>query len=167
MADKKIARKNHESKLLVITREFDAPRDLVWKYWTDPELVLTWWGPEHFTAPYAKSDFRVGGKYLYCMRGPDGKDYWSTGTFKEIVPNERIVATDSFADKDGNVVSASYYGLSADYPMELMLTMTFESVGRKTRVSLRHAGHPPGNDVNMARQGWNESLDKLAQALNG
>ena len=76
---------------LTITRIFDAPRDLVWKAWTDPEYYKKWWGPTYFTAPISKIDLRVGGKYLSCMRGPDGKDYWSTGVYREIVPLERLV----------------------------------------------------------------------------
>src|SRR5215218_3622198 len=89
---------------LVIERVLDAPRDRVWQAWTDPEHVKKWWGPKDFTAPSIESDFREGGKYLYCMKSPDGQEYWSTGTFQEIVPQERIVVTDSFADEKGNVV---------------------------------------------------------------
>lgn len=150
---------------LVIERVFDAPRELVWKTWTEADGVKRWWGPKDFTAPSVKMDLRVGGIYLYCMRAPDGKDYWSTGTFRDIVPLERIVATDSFADKDGNIVAATYYGMSADIPLELVLSVTFQDIGAKTKLILRHAGMPPGTDRELARQGWNESLDKLSGVL--
>ena len=70
---------------LLITRTFDSPRELVWKAWTDPERVKRWWGPKGFTAPFCKIDLRVGGVCLNCMRSPDGKDYWSTGVYREIV----------------------------------------------------------------------------------
>ena len=103
---------------LVISRVFDAPREVVWKVWIDPELVKRWWGPKYFTAPVAKIDFRVGGRYLYDMRSPDGQDYWSTGTYREIVPLERIVATDSFADEQGNIVPASHYGIERTWPVK-------------------------------------------------
>src|SRR5688572_29632086 len=93
-----------------ITRIFDAPPELVWKAWTEPEHFMRWWGPKDFTSPAAKMDLRVGGKYLACMRTPEGQDMWSTGTYREIVPLERIVYTDSFADAEGNVVSAAHYG---------------------------------------------------------
>ncbi|MFA6239944.1 MAG: SRPBCC domain-containing protein, partial [Candidatus Hydrogenedentales bacterium] len=93
--------------VLVIARVFDAPREMVWKAWTEPEQVKQWWGPEMFSAPVCTSDFRVGGKYLYCMRSPEGQDFWSTGTYEEIVPMERIVSSDSFADEKGNIISAS------------------------------------------------------------
>jgi uncharacterized protein YndB with AHSA1/START domain len=78
--------KNTKERELVITRIFDAPREKVWKAWTDPERVKRWWGPKDFTAPVIKIDLRVGGKYLYCMRSPEVKDFWSGGIFQEVVP---------------------------------------------------------------------------------
>jgi uncharacterized protein YndB with AHSA1/START domain len=80
---------------LVITRIFDELRELVWKAWTDPERVKRWWGPKGFTATVCKIDLRVGDKFLYCLRSPDGKDYSNTGIYREIVQRERIVSTDS------------------------------------------------------------------------
>jgi uncharacterized protein YndB with AHSA1/START domain len=161
---KNMATKN-ESEGLIITRTFDAPRELVWKAWTDPEHVKRWWGPKNFTAPYSKIDLRVGGKYLNCMRGPDGKEYWSTGVYREIKKPERIVCTDSFADEKGNVVPASYYGMQYDMPMEMLVTVTFEEQDGKTKMTLKHAGMPADKMGEMAQQGWNESFDKLAESL--
>ncbi len=155
-----------ENNVLVIEREFDAPLEEVWKMWTEPQNIMKWWGPVGFTAPYARLDLREGGKYLYCMKGPDGKEYWSGGVFREVEPKERIVATDNFMDKDGNIVPASTYGLSADYPMELMLTVSFEEQNGKTKVTIQHVGHPSGQDLEGARMGWNTSLDKFAAALS-
>jgi uncharacterized protein YndB with AHSA1/START domain len=152
-------------KELRIVRIFDAPREHVWKAWTDPERVKSWWGPKGFTAPFAKTDLRVGGKYLYCMRAPDGKDYWSTGVYREIVPMQRIVATDSFADEKGNVVPATHYGMSPDLPLEFVVTVTFEEYQGKTRLTLTHKGLPLGPDSDMASQGWNQSFDKLVETL--
>jgi uncharacterized protein YndB with AHSA1/START domain len=149
---------------LLITRVFDAPREQVWKAWTDPDEIRKWWGPEHFTAPSIESDLQVGGKYLYCMRSPDGQDFWSTGTYREIVPMEKIVATDSFADEQGNVVPASHYGMS-DFPLETVLTVTFEDENGKTKVTLRHIGIPAGEMGEQTEAGWNQSLDKLAATL--
>lgn len=60
---------------LVITHVFDTPVELVWKAWTDPERMKRWWGPKNFTSPFCKIDFRVGGKYLYCMRSPECQDF--------------------------------------------------------------------------------------------
>ncbi len=161
----KMESQTRNEKELRIIRVFDAPRERVWKAWTDPERVKSWWGPRSFTAPFAKIDLRVGGKYLCCMRSPDGKDYWSTGVYREIVPLQRIVATDSFADEKGNVVPATHYGMGPDLPLEFVVTVTFEEYQGKTRLTLKHAGFPSGRDSEMASQGWNESFDKLAETL--
>ena len=154
---------------LVIERIFDAPRELVWKAWTEPERTMRWWGPKGFTCPHCEIDLRVGGKFLNCMRGPAGtdfdRDFWSTGVYREIVPLERIVCTDSFADEHGNVVPAKHYGMGADVPLEMLVTVTFEDLGGKTRMTLRHEGLPAGEMSEGAQQGWSESFDKLAESL--
>ena len=149
----------------VITRVFDAPRELVWKAWTEPDRLMQWWGPKGFTAPVCEIDLRVGGKYLNCMRSPEGKDYWSTGVYREIVPLERIVCTDSFADEHGNVVPATHYGMSPDFPLEMLVTVTFEEHEGKTTMTLRHVGIPAGEMRELTGAGWNESFDKLAESL--
>ncbi len=150
---------------LIITRIFDAPRELVWNAWTEPEHLQRWWGPKDFTAPACKIDFRVGGKYLFCMKSPDGKDYWSTGVYREIVPLERIVCTDSFADEHGNIVPATYYGMSSDFPLEMLVTVTFEELGEKTKMTLKHTGLPTGEMTEQTGAGWNESFDKMAKSF--
>jgi uncharacterized protein YndB with AHSA1/START domain len=154
---------------LIITRTFDAPRELVWKAWTEPEHVMRWWGPKNFTAPVSKIDLRVGGTTLNCMRGagPDGvvRDFWSTGVYREIVPQKKLVCTDSFADEKGNVVPASHYGMEGDWPLELLITVTFDETGGKTTMTLRHEGMPAGRNRELAEVGWNESFDKLAEYL--
>jgi uncharacterized protein YndB with AHSA1/START domain len=130
--------------------------------------MMLWWGPKGFTSPSCKIDFRVGGVWLGCMSSPDfqeGRDLWSTGVYREIVPMERIVITDSFADADGNVVPASHYGITEDMPLEMLVTVTFEDLGGKTRMTLRHEGMPAGAMGEGASQGWNESFDKLAVIL--
>ena len=157
--------KRTKDREIAITRIFDAPRELVWKAWTDPERVKRWWGPKNFMSPFCKIDFRVGGAYLFCMRSPEGQDFWSTGFYREIVEPERIVCTDSFADEKGNVVPATYYGLSADFPLELQVTLTFEEHDGKTRMTLRHVGIPEGQMSDLTEVGWNESFDKLAESL--
>lgn len=150
---------------LVITRIFNAPRELVWQAWTDPAHFQRWWGPKGFAAPFCKMDLRVGGKYLFCMLSPEGQDYWSTGIYREIVPLERIVYTDSFADEHGNPVPPSYYGMGDDWPAEFLITLTFEAQQGKTKFTLHHAGIPAGDMGEMANAGWNESFDKLAASL--
>ncbi|MFA7382278.1 MAG: SRPBCC domain-containing protein [Desulfurivibrionaceae bacterium] len=150
---------------LVIVRSFNAPRELVWQAWTEPERCMRWWGPKGFTTPACKIDLRVGGAYLNCMRSPEGQDFWSTGVYREVVRPERIVCTDSFADADGKVVPATHYGMSADFPLELLITVTFAEDGGKTRLTLKHAGLPSGEDFDNCRTGWNESFDKLNEFL--
>ena len=154
-----------ESRDLVITRQFDAPRRLVWKAWTEPEYFTRWWGPKDYTAPAAKIDLRVGGAYLACMRSAEGKDFWSTGTYREIAEPQRLVVTDSFADPDGKVVPASYYGMPGDWPMETQIVVTLDEHDGKTTMTLRHVGIPATEMGDMCAKGWNESLDKLADVL--
>lgn len=151
---------------LVIIRTFDAPRELVWKAWTEPERVMRWWGPKDFTAPFCRIDLRVGGTYLNCMRGPDGKEYWSTGVYRQIVPPSRIVCTDSFADEHGTVVPAAAYGMTGDWPLELLITVTLDEAGGQTRLTLRHEGLPEGEMRELCAEGWSESLEKLAESLS-
>jgi uncharacterized protein YndB with AHSA1/START domain len=150
---------------LVITRILNAPRELVWRAWTEPAYVMRWWGPKLFTAPVARIDLRVGGKYLNAMRSPEGQDFWSTGTYREIIPGEKIVSTDNFADEQGNIVPASQYGMSGDWPSELLVTVSFEDYGGKTKLILRHEGIPAGEMREMTKAGWNESFDKLETLL--
>jgi len=163
--------KDTERRGLVIERIFDAPVEKVWKAWTDRAEVKKWWGPRIFTAPTVNMDFRVGGKYLFCMQSATGeaawqKGIWSTGTYKEIVPLKKIVSTDSFADAEGNVVPASHYGMNKAFPMEMLVTVEFEQLdGNKTKMTLTHVGMPAGEDTKGANAGWNESFDKLAEAL--
>lgn len=150
---------------LVITRVFDAPRERVWRSWTEAERVRCWWGPKGFTAPSARIDPCVGGRYLFAMRSPEGQDFWSTGSYHELVENERLVATDSFSDANGNIVPASQYGMSGDWPPELTVTVTFEEADGETRLTLRHEGFPDRENRDLAGAGWNQSLDKLADCL--
>lgn len=154
-----------KKKILKITRTFDAPLQKVWDAWTKPEYYKKWWGPKDFTCPYSEIDFRVGGKYLHCMKANDGKEYWSTGIYKEIDPMEKIVCTDSFADEKGNAVPASYYGMGDDFPMELKVLVTLKELEGKTQMNMEHVGFPQGDMIEQAKIGWNESFDKLAKSL--
>ncbi len=155
---------------LKIERIFDAPVDKVWKYFSDPKLYKKWWGPEGFSAPVIKIDFRVGGKFLGAMHGPKDsefdKDLWSSGTYKEIVPHKKIVVTDSFADEKGNIVPSSYYGME-DFPLEMLVTLEFEDLGNKTKLTLTHSGieNISDKDREGMDQGWNSSLNKLARLV--
>lgn len=155
-------------RTVVITREFDAPIERVWSAWTQPEQVKKWWGPKGFRAPIAEIDLREGGRYLFSMQSDDwdnGRELFGTGTYKEIIPLKKIVCTDSFADEQGNVVSASYYGMPAEIPLELLVTIEFEDLGNsRTKMTLTHVGMVPSESDAM-ENGWNESFDKLAASL--
>jgi uncharacterized protein YndB with AHSA1/START domain len=150
---------------LVITRIFDSPVENVWKAWNDPGILMQWWGPKTFTSPFCKVDFRLGGRYLNCMRSPEGRDYWSTGEYREIVPYKKIVYSDNFSDENGNIVQPSFYDLPGEWPEELLVTVEFEENDKRTKMTLHHAGMPSGKMSEMAEQGWNESFDKLAESL--
>lgn len=156
-----------DEKELVLTCDLDAPREVVWKAWTDPDMFMQWWGPKDFTTPISKIDLRKGGEYFSCMRAPDGQDFCSKGVYREIVELERLVMTDSFADKEGNTVSATYYGMGADFPREMSITVTFEEQDNKTKLIVKHSDIKglSETELNDMQQGWNESLDKLAELL--
>ena len=169
MVERTDAPANTEPGVIAIERTFDAPRELVWKAWTDPNHVMRWWGPKTFTSPAAEIDFRVGGKFLFAMRSPefqDGRTGWNTGEYREIVPFERIVCTMAMADEKGNVVPPREYGMPADVATESLLTVEFEVLGDgQTKMKMRHEGLPAGEMSDGANEGWNESFDKLAASL--
>lgn len=149
---------------LVITRELHLPIDKVWQAWTDPETCKKWWGPEGFTCPHASIDLRVGGKSLTCMRSPEGEEFWSTGMYKEIIPQKKLVTTDSFSDEKGNVVPAASLNMPGNWPMELLVTVTFEEKGGNTLMELKHQGLPM-EILENCRTGWQQSFDKMEKNL--
>jgi uncharacterized protein YndB with AHSA1/START domain len=150
---------------IVITRVFDAPQKVVFQAWTEPERMKRWWGPNGFTLPFCKVDLRPGGALHFCMRSPEGQDIWCKGVYREVVEPSRLVSTDSFADKDGNVVEPSQYGMK-DWPREALITVTFAEQAGKTNFTLRHAvGSAPTEARDMCQAGWSESLDRLASYL--
>lgn len=147
-----------------ITRTFSASLEAVWQAWTNAAHFMKWWGPKTHSCPEAKLDVRVGGTYLAAMRSEKDGTIWSTGTYREVVPMERLMFTDSFADSTGKVVSGTEYGMSADFPMELLVTVSLTEEGGKTTMELTHVGFP--NDMmEDCTKGWEESFDKLAVLL--
>lgn len=165
MMGEHMAKHDGNGSSVKITREFNVPPEKVWQRWTIPEQAMCWWGPKDYTSCFAKYDLHVGGKYINCMRGPDGQEIWSTGIYKEIIEPNRFVVTDSFADEHGNIVPATYYGMGSEIPMEMEVEVTFEDIGGKTRMTLEHCGLPEGEILEQTRQGWNESFDKLQECL--
>jgi len=148
---------------VVIERTFEAAVDLIWKMWTDPEQFKQWYGPQGFTVPVADMDMRVGGKRLICMASPDGSmKMWTTGEYTEIVPNERLVYTESMADENGNVVSPSAMGMPDGYPATTEVTVLLEELGGRTKMVMTHAGVPASSG---AGGGWEQAFDKLVEHI--
>ncbi|GAA3412591.1 SRPBCC domain-containing protein [Paenibacillus hodogayensis] len=159
---------NSIKKSLVITRVFDAPVELVWKAWTDPQLVVQWWGPAHYTSPLCQTDFREGGRYLFCMRAPEeqgGQDFYSTGVYRTIVPLQRLEFTQYLADKDGNIISPADVGMPPDFPHEVEFVIEFNAQGDRTELKITEHNWTPGQMAEYAVAGMNQSLDKLAAAI--
>lgn len=146
-----------ENRELVITRTFDAPREIVFKMWTDPKHMAQWWGPHGFTNPVCELDVRPGGAIRIDMRDPDGTVYPMTGTFREIVRPERLVFTAEALDQNGAAV------------LEVMNTVTFEEKNGKTTLTLQaHVAKVAGEGVSYLEgmeAGWTQSLERLASQL--
>ena len=154
-----------EVREFVITRVFDAPRDLVFKAWTEPERRMRWWGPNGFTTPYCKIDLRPGGVWHYCMRSPEGKNYWGKGIYREVVEPSLLVCTDYFSDAEGNLVQPAHYGMNADWPAEMLVTVTFSEHKGKTNLTVEQTVSESLAKSVGAVQGWNESFDRLDDYL--
>lgn len=145
---------------LEVTRVFDAPRSLVWRCWTEEELFKQWFGPEGFTIPHCSIDLQVGGRFLLCMRAPQGQEMWLTGTYREIGPVEWLVKTESPADAEGNVVGMP------GMPLETLVTLKLEEAGNsRTRMTLWHSGLPEGDHRTHAGEGYRQAFEKLAAVL--
>jgi len=156
----------NETERMVITRVFDAPRELVWKAWTDPKYVMQWWGPKGWTSPVCEIDFRVGGKYLFCMRGPDGYEGWNAGEYREIVPYEKIVSTMYFADSKGNRINPSDLGIEHEAIDDSPDVILFEDLGNG-RTKLTFIGNETMQNAIKTGQleGTKQILDKLAAVV--
>jgi len=156
----------NEVERLTVTRVFDAPRELVWKAWTDPKYVMQWWGPHGFTTPVCEMDFRVGGKFLYCMKTPDGQEFWNGGEYHEIVPYEKIVSSMYFADSKGNKVEPEQYGIEHEAIEGAYDVTLFEDIGNgQTRLTF--IGNEAMQDAIESGQleGMKQILDKAAAII--
>ena len=150
----------------VVERSFAAPRELVFKVFSECEHLAHWWGPTDWTLPVCQIDFRPGGVWFYCMRGPGGEEGCGRATYQEIIEPERIVYTDAFADAEGKV--------QAGMP-EMVITLTFAEQGGKTKLTSRTQFASAADlkttlDMGMAEglnQTWNRLEAYLAQAVSG
>jgi uncharacterized protein YndB with AHSA1/START domain len=157
-----------EQERMMVARVFHASRELVWKAWTDPEYVAQWWGPKGFTAPVCKMDFRVGGKSLFCMKSPDGQEFWTGVEYHEIVPYEKIVSSMYFADANGDKVEAAQLGIEHEAIDGAYDVTLFEDLG-DGKTKLTYIGNEPMESAKNSGQleGWNQILDKVAAVVAG
>lgn len=155
----------------VISRVFDAPRDLVWKTFTQAEHMKQWWGPKGFTVIAAKMDFRPGGTFHYGMKSPSGAPMWGLFRYREIVPQERMVFVNSFSDEKGGVTRHPGH---AAWPLEMVTTFTFEQLpDGKTRFTTRwqplnateEEKKTFADNHDSMRGGWTGTLDQLETYL--
>jgi uncharacterized protein YndB with AHSA1/START domain len=162
--------KDPDEKEFVISRTFDAPRDKVWKAWTDREQLMQWFGPKGFSMTTAKLDFRPGGTFHYCLRSSDGKEMWGKFVYREIVAPERIVLVNSFSDEKGNLTRHPF---SPTWPMEMLTTTTFTEEKGTTTVTVRWIPinataeeRKTFDDLRDGmRQGWTGTFDQLSEYL--
>lgn len=142
----------------VITREFDAPRELVFQAWTDPKHLAQWWGPKGFTNPVCEWDARPGGKIYDVMRGPNGADYPMGGEFRELVAPERLVISCGALDEKGALL------------FELLHTVTFAGQRGKTKLTIRSRVTKTTAAANRYiggyEMGMTSSLERLAELVS-
>jgi uncharacterized protein YndB with AHSA1/START domain len=143
---------------VTVTRVFDAPRDLVFRMWTDAAHFTHWWGPRGYTNPICELDARAGGAIFVRMRAPDGSAVLMHGTFREIVEGKRLVLSAVVAAPGGEAM------------FEGLVTATFEDEGGRTRLTVREqaVGLVAAAAPILARMEntWTESLRRLAAALS-
>jgi len=146
-----------KEKELVLTRVFNAPRERVWKAWTETRQLAQWWGPAGFTNPLCEADVRPGGVLRIDMRGPDGTVYPMTGVYREVVAPERLVFTVSALDEKGRPI------------FEVLNTVTFAKQDGKTRLTVRAqvVKKTAGADAYLKgmEEGWSQSFERLEALL--
>ncbi len=144
-----------------IQREFDAPIDLVWSMWTDPEMFKQWYGPMGMSVPTAEMDVAVGGARKICMEmtSPERTmSMWFTGVYKEVNRPSRLVYTESMCDKDGTIISPTSMGMPEGHPDITEVIIDLHEADGKTFMTMVHAGVPEGS---AGEGGWNQAFDKL------
>jgi uncharacterized protein YndB with AHSA1/START domain len=153
-----------------ISRIFDAPRERVWRAWTDEEQLMDWWGPSGFERVKCTLDLRPGGLLHYCMRVPNGPESWGKFVFREIVAPERLVFVVSFSDPDAGIQRAPF---AKGWPLEVLSSLTFTDRGGKTELEMH--GVPINassvelktfaDSVESMNKGWAGTLDELSRFL--
>ncbi|MBE1205575.1 SRPBCC domain-containing protein [Aminobacter carboxidus] len=139
-----------QSLVLEFSRVFDAPPALVFRMWSSPEHLVRWWGPKGFTSSCETHEFRKGGSYHLLIHGDS--DNGMSGTFREIVDNERIVFT---------------FAWDHDPDWQTLVTVTLKAEGDGTRLTFRQEPFLDVETRDSHLGGWGECLDRLADALAG
>lgn len=147
-----------QDRELVLTRIFDAPREKLFRAWTDPELLKQWFAPLPYTTPRAELDVRPGGANLIVMRGPDGNEFPNRGVYLEVVENERLVFTDAYTK-----------AWEASEKPFMTVIVTFENEGDKTRYTarVRHwtVADREAHEKMGFHEGWGQCTDQLAELV--
>jgi len=157
------------AKQIEVTKIFNAPVEMVWKVWTDPELVKRWWGPKHFISPVAKIDFRVSGKSLVSMKAPKemgGQVFYSVWEYVKIIPLQTIEFIQSLSDQEGNKTDPQKLGMPSDFPLDIRTIVTFKELtdGVTEMTVTEYADF--GTISNFAQIGLEQSLDKMSTIFN-
>ena len=145
-------------------RTFNASITDVWRVWNDADSIQKWWGPKGYTALVARNDLREGGSYLWAMKSEQGKMFWSTGTYREVVANKKIVSTMSFSNENGKAIPGSQVSVPGKWPSEITVVVDFRESEGKTRVTVTEVGIPlivyP-----LSKIGWAQQFDKIQSLL--
>lgn len=150
----------------VISRTFDAPRDLVFRAWTEREHLSQWWGPKDFEVFSCTNDLRPGGMMHYGMRMPDGGAMWGKWLYREIVPPERLVFINAFSDEQGGL---GRHPLAPEWPQQMLSTITFTETGGKTTVTVHWTAFEATEEERATfdaghasmQQGWTGTFDRF------
>jgi len=145
----------------VITREIGAPRERVWKAWTEAERLKQWWGPKGFVVTHCKVDLRPGGIMHYCLRMPDGNEMWGKFVYREILKPEKLVWVNSFSDEKGGVTR---HPMSPGWPLEMLTTVSFDEAKGGTRVTVRWL---PLDATDAERRTFEEGRASMKQGWTG
>lgn len=149
-----------ERRDFIITRTFDAPRELIFSLWSDPNHLRRWWGPKGCSVGFCNMDLRPGGQLLYSLRMPDGTEMWGKFVYREILPPDRLVFVNSFSDPQGNVTRAPF---NPKWPLEILNTLNFGEQFNLTTLTLM--GHPL-NPTEEELQLFESMLDSLHQGFS-
>jgi len=150
---------------LLITYLFDAPRELVFEAWTDPEHLQHWYAPDGCTIEFKSIDVKVGGKFHSVIRDPVHGECWIIGVYQEVSVPGKLVFTMELSNEQGIPVSATEAGKSKDWPPAILTTVTFDSIGEQTKLTLYQTVAEEEAKKTGAYQSWFSMFDRLNAIL--